>query len=421
MVNFFRQLFHPSNEVLGINERNLTYISRSNDKRAFSIANNKLLTKRVLTENAISTPQLICYISKYSQISKFKFDSLPNSFVIKPAKGTEGSGIEIFYNKDKYGNYIASNGKKWSETDILNHIRRILDGDFSMTNQPDTAIFEQRIKVTKAFRNFVRVGTPDIRIIIFNKIPVMSYIRIPTKASMGKANLALGAIACGIDMANGTTTHGVSGKSDIIEKFPGTNKSVSGIKIPHWNKMLELSIKTSQVTNLGYCGVDFLIDRDLGPVIVELNARPGLSIQIANDDSLRWRLRKARGIKIGKNFKKAIRVSKDLFGGEIQDEIEDISGKTVVGLNPLLSFKGSEGNISEEFEAVLDLNKKYSYISTSFANNELQLDSSVKVHELTYYINGKSFTNKFILKDEISNIVLGQNALSNLLIDMSQK
>lgn len=36
------------------------------------------------------------------------------------------------------------------------------------------------------------------------------------------------------------------------------------------------------MTNLGYLGVDIVLDRDQGPMIIELNARPGLSIQVAN-------------------------------------------------------------------------------------------------------------------------------------------
>jgi hypothetical protein len=44
------------------------------------------------------------------------------------------------------------------------------------------------------------------------------------------------------------------------------------------------------MTGLGYLGVDIVIDRDQGPLLLELNARPGLGIQIANMAGLRSRL-----------------------------------------------------------------------------------------------------------------------------------
>jgi hypothetical protein len=37
--------------------------------------------------------------------------------------------------------------------------------------------------------------------------------------------------------------------------------------------------------------VDIVMDRDLGPQILELNARPGLAIQIANNMGLELRLK----------------------------------------------------------------------------------------------------------------------------------
>ena len=45
-----------------------------------------------------------------------------------------------------------------------------------------------------------------------------------------------------------------------------------------------------EMTGLGYLGVDVVIDREQGPLILELNARPGLAIQIANQSGLGLRL-----------------------------------------------------------------------------------------------------------------------------------
>lgn len=182
---------------------------------------------------------------------------------------------------------------------------------------------------------------------MFNKIPVLAYLRLPTKASEGKANLAQGAIGAGIDISNGTTTTAVYGKAkggrgEYIENVPGSKLSLSGLKIPYWDKMLAVAVKCQMVTNIGFLAVDFLIDRDEGPKVVELTARPGLSIQIANNSGLKWRMVKARGIKV-KTEEQAVRLAKDLFGGEIEEDIERISGKEVIGIYETIKLFGLNG------------------------------------------------------------------------------
>jgi glutathione synthase/RimK-type ligase-like ATP-grasp enzyme len=44
------------------------------------------------------------------------------------------------------------------------------------------------------------------------------------------------------------------------------------------------------MTGLGYLGVDLMIDEDKGPLMLEVNARPGLAIQLANGIGLLHRL-----------------------------------------------------------------------------------------------------------------------------------
>ena len=50
------------------------------------------------------------------------------------------------------------------------------------------------------------------------------------------------------------------------------------------------------MTGLGYLGVDMVIDRERGPLILEMNARPGLNIQIANASGLADRIRRIDSI-----------------------------------------------------------------------------------------------------------------------------
>ena len=325
--------------ILGINERNLNYIRGYNSLRSKQIADDKILTKTILNDAEIPTPKLISVIEDSADLRKLDLNTLPNSFVLKPVTGLEGGGIEIFYNRDKDGNWIRADKTKMSPNELYHHCLDILNGRFSIHQDPDRVLIEERVKIHHDFKYYSYKGTPDIRVIVFNNIPIMSYIRLATKESAGKANLAQGALGVGIDMAKGRTTNAIHGKKGAIDYVPETRLRLSGIRIPYWNRMLEYSVRAQKATKLNFAAVDFLLDRDLGPLIVELNARPGLSIQLANDDGLRWRLKKATGIKVT-DIEKGIRLGKDLFGGEIEEGIENIAGKDLIGIYEKVTFYG---------------------------------------------------------------------------------
>jgi alpha-L-glutamate ligase-like protein len=340
-------------KVLGRNERQLIYIRKYNKSRAIKIADNKVIAKQILARNNIPVPEKIAVIRSNEDLDKFDFDSLPKSFVVKPVRGVRGSGVEIFYNRDKDGNWIRSDGSKVNLTEMKILARDIIDGKYSLFNQPDIILIEERVKPHKNFKYYTFKGTPDVRVIVYNSIPIMAYIRFPTRESKGKANLDLGAIAAGIDIAVGKTTTAISGKATKIEHMPDTNLPTSGLKIPYWDKILRYAIEASNSTKLGFAAVDFLIDRDKGPLIVELNARPGLSIQLANEDGLRWRLKKAYGIKV-KSVEQGMRIGKDLFGGEIEEEIEEISGKKLIGLTGNAKLYSVDERRNEEVKVKID-------------------------------------------------------------------
>ena len=109
----------------------------------------------------------------------------------------------------------------------------------------------------------------------------MAMLRCSTRESDGKANLHQGAVGVGIDMASGKALFAVQ-HDNPVTKHPDTGYDFSELEIPHWEKMLTLSASCYEVTHLGYLGVDIVLDKNLGPLILELNARPGLAIQIAN-------------------------------------------------------------------------------------------------------------------------------------------
>ena len=262
--------------------------------------------------------------------------------------------------------------------DLKNHIQNILDGSFSLSNSPDVAFFEERLKLSKILKPYTYKGIPDIRVIIFNRVPVMAMLRLPTVESGGKANLQQGAIGVGIDMANGTTTTAIIGKGRRVEYVPGTRLLLSGVKIPRWKEILTMAVKAQDASTLGFLGADVAIDRDLGPVILELNARPGLSIQLANMSGLKERLERVKGLKI-KNVDHGVRVGMNLFGGEIEENIEELSGKHVIGIVEKVKLIGKDGK-EIEVEAKIDTGADSSSIDRALAE-ELGFSEALKVFE----------------------------------------
>ncbi len=387
MFGFISSLFSAllaSKKVLGMNSRNLTYVRPNNLKNARKLADDKIKSKMMLKKHNIPTPDLIAKIASREELEKFDWESLPDSFVLKPNSGLGGSGIVIVYarKKGEKTTWIKSNGKTLNEKDLINHINNILDGAFSITNSADIAFFEERLKISKELKPYSYKGIPDIRIIIYNNVPVMAMLRLPTKSSDGKANLQQGGIGVGIDIETGTTTTAVQGKSKIIDYIPKTRMLLRGIKIPYWDEMLEYSVKAQQASGLGYLGADIAIDRDKGPVFLELNAQPGLSIQIANMAGLKSRLERVEGLKI-KNVTHGVRVGKNLFGGEIEQELEEASGKKVIGSIEKVLFNGLD-NKKIEVSAKIDtgaystsidieLAKKLGYTKTIEAFSKIDL------------------------------------------------
>jgi len=361
------EFFKNSRKLLGMNSRNLDFIRPFNRLNAKRLADDKLLSKRILKKNGIAVPKLIAQIKTAEDLENFDWQSLPNSFALKPNRGFGGEGIIVVYGKKKNNHeaWIKADRSLITVDDLKSHIRNILDGSFSLSNTPDIAFFEERLQLLKLFKPYSYKGIPDIRVIVFNKVPIMAMLRLPTKESGGKANLQQGAVGVGIDMATGVTTTAIQGKNRFIEKIPDTLLSVSGLRLPYWKDMLLLASKAQEISNLGFLGVDIAIDKENGPTILELNARPGLSIQVANLAGLAERLKRVSGLKI-KTIEKGVRMGMDLFGGEIEEEVEEISGKKVIGTVEKVKLIGKDEK-EIEVEAKIDTGAQSSSIDTALA------------------------------------------------------
>lgn len=383
-------------EVLGLNERNLKYLRPNNRKQARRIADNKIITKKLLTKNKVSTPKLLAQIRSLNDLENFDWKTLPKTFVLKPKKGYQGQGILVVTAKsNRTGKWILNDGRTIELDDIKNRVLRILDGEYSLRNENDTAFFEELIICHEKLAQVAYKGVPDIRVIVYNKVPVMAELRLPTKASDGKANLHRGGIIVGIDMASGTTTTAVQYNS-IIEYHPDNGKILSGIKIPFWSKILELSVKCQVITGIGFLGADIVVDQRYGPMVIELNARPGLGIQIANQDGLRGRLNRIKGLKI-KTIQRGVNVAKSLFGGDIEESIEEISGKQLIGVIEKANFIKSDDDEKIAVKVKNDTGAFRTSISYEIAK-KLGLEKTLE------YFNNLDFDKKNINREDAISI-----------------
>ncbi|KMT65841.1 alpha-L-glutamate ligase-like protein [Catenovulum maritimum] len=276
--------------ILGMNERNINYISKYNPRALYPLVDDKLQTKQLLTDAKINVPSLISTVHQQIQVNNL-IDLLPKQggFAIKPAHGSGGKGILVILSQSE-GTYTKSNGEPLSLKQLEHHCSNILAGLYSLGGRYDVALIENLIEFDPIFDGYSFEGVPDIRVIIFQGYPIMAMMRLSTKASDGKANLHQGAVGVGVSIATGEALNAVQfGKP--IEFHPDTNKKLNELKIPDWQNLLTLAAQCYDHSNLGYLGVDIVLDKNIGPLVLELNARPGLSIQVANDQGLKPRLK----------------------------------------------------------------------------------------------------------------------------------
>ncbi len=285
-----------SNGIMGMNQRNHGYISRYNDRSLYPLVDNKLKTKRIAEQAGATVPTLIGVISHQAEVRHIHrlVEQWPG-FVIKPAQGSGGKGILVI-NTHKDGEYTKPSGSTLNHQDIERHISNILAGLFSLGGRNDVALIENLIQFDDCFEGFSYEGVPDVRIIVFKGYPVMAMIRLSTAASDGKANLHQGAVGVGLDIATGKAVRAVQFNQPVTH-HPDTGKELAGLQVPHWERLLTLAASAWEMTGLGYMGTDMVLDKQEGPMVLELNARPGLAIQIANGCGLLPRLRHIEGLK----------------------------------------------------------------------------------------------------------------------------
>ncbi|MGR9108542.1 MAG: alpha-L-glutamate ligase-like protein [Gammaproteobacteria bacterium] len=301
--------------ILGMNQRNGDYILRYNPRHNYPLVDDKRQTKKLAEAAGVAVPKLYAVIEIERQVDSLETLLAEHpDFVAKPAHGSGGEGILVITGRSRRG-YRKSSGLIISEAEFKHHISNILSGMYSLGGLADTALIEKRVNFDPVFESISYQGVPDIRTIVFRGIPVMAMIRLPTRASDGKANLHQGAIGVGIDIRTGITGSGVW-REQKLDQHPDTGSAITGLQIPRWEEILLLTARCSNLAQLGYIGVDIVLDRELGPLMLEVNARPGLSIQLANGAGLVTRLRKVENLRnIPESIPARVAIAKALADG----------------------------------------------------------------------------------------------------------
>ena len=275
--------------VLGLNQRNAEYTLWHNPRHLFPLVDDKLTTKSLAQQAGMAVPPLYGVIEIQHQVRELAALLTPyQDFVIKPAQGSCGDGILVVTGR-RNKRYRKVNGQLITQEDLDLHVSNTLSGLYSLGGHPDRVLIEYRVQFDPIFEAISFQGVPDIRIIVFLGVPVMAMVRLPTRMSDGKANLHQGAIGAGIDLHTGKTLTGVW-QNEIVTEHPDTEHSITDVQVPEWDKLLDLAARSYALTGLGYQGVDLVLDKNKGPLILELNARPGLNIQVANRAGLLTRL-----------------------------------------------------------------------------------------------------------------------------------
>lgn len=286
--------------ILGINRRIGEYILPYNPRHLYPLVDSKIKTYELTLQHGIPTPLLFSHIDSYGQLKRL--DQLlkkHSTFVIKPSRGAMGNGILIInsvdWNEPSETRVYQTSKGEFSQKDIEHFLSDILSGMYSLNGQPDTAIIQEKLNPHSELQRFSYKGIPDVRVIVFKGYPVMAMLRCPTSQSRGRANLHQGAIGCGVELSTGRVNHAIW-QNKKIKFHPDTDQEFTTLKVPYWETILKMAVQCFEMTGMGYLGVDIVLDEQRGPLLLEINARPGLSIQTANMKGLLINLQKVKSL-----------------------------------------------------------------------------------------------------------------------------
>lgn len=281
----YRQWLHGNREVVGINQRNVELVYAHNRRTDYRFADDKLLAKRKLREAGVPSPETLIEVDGVHSIA----DAVARAaalehFVVKPASSSGGRGIVVVGERSDEGGWRRSSGEAFDTEELRQHLANIVYGAFS-NDESDRAYLERRIVAHSMLHELCPNGLSDLRVITLCADPLMAMMRVPTVQSQGRANLHQGALGLAIDLVSGTTFRALH-RGQAIRRHPDTGRALLGLAVPNWTAVLDVAQRAARSVPLGYLGVDIVLDQQATPLVLEINARPGLEIQNVNGRGL---------------------------------------------------------------------------------------------------------------------------------------
>lgn len=272
--------------VLGINRRNHDYLFRFNRRDRFALVDDKIATKECLAAHDVPHPVVLDICDAPWRLR----DLGPRlrghgAFAMKPARGAGGGGIVIVVGV-RDGRFETAGGRALGWRELAAHAADVLAGVYSMAGREDRVLVEAIVARDPVLGVLAYRGVPDVRVVLLRGVPLLAMLRLPTRRSDGRANLHLGGIGVGVDLASGRTTTAICGRRRVVT-HPDLGVPLAGTVVPDWDEALRTAVRAADAVGLGFVGVDLVIDAVRGPLVLELNARPGLAIQLANGRGMR--------------------------------------------------------------------------------------------------------------------------------------
>lgn len=272
-----RWLISPeAGQVLGMNRRNLGYVYPCNPRGFLPLADDKVLTKEALVRAGVPVPATLRIYRHFFELRRLGKDLAPHEeFVIKPARGRGGGGIIVVAGRAG-ASWTGIGGRVLTVAELRKHITDILFGVYS-SELADAALIEERVRQHPGMEDLSPLGLADVRVILLRDRPVLAMVRVPTRKSEGRANLHRGGIGIDLDLDSGRTGRALHARLEV-HRHPDTGAVLSGRTVPFWEEVLRVSRRAAEAFPLKYLGIDVAI-AETGPMVLEINARPGLEIQ----------------------------------------------------------------------------------------------------------------------------------------------
>lgn len=288
--------------------RNREYIAKHNRPELFAYL-TKARAKALLAGHGVPVPDTYVLLEGKEDLGKLEaFLRDAKAFVLKPAQGHGGEGILVV--RGRRGEAFETSQGEMTAPQVVAHAQYILTGAFG-GDGGDQVLVEALVAPHPALADLVPEGLADVRVISFLGFPAMAMARFPTRESEGRANLHAGAVGCGIELSTGRIVH-ATWHGRPIRRHPDTGAPLIGRSLPFWSEILGIATQAQVVSGLGYAGIDVVLDAARGPLVLEVNKRPGLEIQNANRAGLLRRLKAIERLRAKGDLEDRVRAAMDL-------------------------------------------------------------------------------------------------------------